>query len=131
MAKKLALGSLAVFVLWEVLDFVIHRVILKGAYATMSNLMRPEAEVKVGLLVFVVLVSAVVFTYVYAALVNPKSMANAVKYGLLLGIGMGIGMGYATYAVQPIPYSVALTWFLGTIVETTLAGVLLGMLVKD
>ncbi|RMI17452.1 MAG: hypothetical protein D6681_03330 [Calditrichaeota bacterium] len=131
MAKKLALGSLAVFVLWEVLDFVIHRVILKGAYATMSNLMRPEAEIKIGLLLVVTLISAVVFTYVYAALVNPKSMANAVKYGLLLGIGMGVGMGYATYAVQPIPYSVALTWFLGTIVETTLAGVLLGMLVKD
>jgi hypothetical protein len=42
-----------------------------------------------------------------------------------------MGMGYGTYSVMPIPYSLALGWFWGTVVETTLAGVLLGLIVKE
>jgi hypothetical protein len=52
-------------------------------------------------------------------------------YGLLFGVAMGIGMGYGTYAVMPIPYSMALTWFLGTVVEATVGGLLAGLIVRS
>ena len=35
-------------------------------------------------------------------------------------------MGYGTYSVMPIPYSMALTWFLGAVVEGAAAGLLVG-----
>jgi hypothetical protein len=131
MLKKVGLASLAVWVLWEVLDFVIHGVLLQSTYAAQPELWRPMEEMKMGLLYFTVLVSAVCFVYVYAQFISPKSMNTAVKYGLIYGIGIGIGMAYGTYSVQPIPYNLALTWFLGAIVQTTLGGVLLGVLVKN
>ena len=34
-------------------------------------------------------------------------------------------------AVMPIPYYMALTWFLGTLVETTLGGILTGLIIKE
>lgn len=131
MAKKLILGSLAVFIAWVVLDFIIHVVILGSAYAATAHLWRPEEEMKMGLMYIVNLISAVVFVYIYSAFVSNKSMNTAIKYGVIFGIGAGISMGYGSYSVMPIPYFMALTWFLGAVVETTVGGILLGIIVKD
>jgi len=38
-------------------------------------------------------------------------------------------MGYGTYSVMPIPYIMALVWFLGTLVEAVLGGLLAGLMV--
>jgi hypothetical protein len=71
------------------------------------------------------------FVSIYALYVAPKSIQRALTYGLLFGVAMGIGMGYGTYAVMPIPYSMALTWFLGTVVEATVGGLLAGLIVRS
>lgn len=131
MAKKMAIGTVAVFVLWEVLDFIGHGNLLMGLYAESASMWRPEGEMKMGLLALVVLISAATFTYVYVALISPKSMATAVKYGAVFGLGAATTFAYGHYAVQPVPYMLALGWFLLTLVEGAAAGVVLGFLVKD
>jgi hypothetical protein len=52
-------------------------------------------------------------------------------YGLLYGIAVGVGMGYGSYSMMPIPYSMALTWFLGTVLNGILGGLLLGAIIKN
>jgi len=47
------------------------------------------------------------------------------------GFGAGVAMGYGSYSVMPIPYHMALTWFLGTLAEALVAAVVVGLLVKD
>jgi hypothetical protein len=49
----------------------------------------------------------------------------------LYGVAVGVGMGYGSYSMMPIPYSMALTWFLGTVVEAVLGGFLLGAIIKN
>jgi len=56
---------------------------------------------------------------------NPRNLL------FLYGAGYGISMGYGSYSFMPIPYSLALIWFLGTVVELTIGGVLLGLIVKE
>ncbi len=128
--KKFLLAVLAVFVAWEILDFIIHTMILAQQYKDTASLWRPEGEMKMGLMVIVTLISSVAFCYLYDAFVKDKSMTNAVKFGLVFGIGTGIGMGYGTYSVQPITYMIAFTWFLGTVIESALAGLILGLILK-
>lgn len=50
MAKKIVLSIVVVFVGWGVLDFLIHEVLLKGAYEDTMQLWRPEAEMKMTLM---------------------------------------------------------------------------------
>ena len=40
-------------------------------------------------------------------------------------------MGYGSYVVMPIPYSMALTWFLGSLVEAVVAGLIVGFVSSD
>ena len=129
--KKPLIAVVAVFVAWSVLDFVLHQLILGSTYQETAALWRPMAEMKMGLMYLVVLISATCFVYIYSQFIAEKSVGTGIRYGLVFGIVTGISMGYGTYSVMPIPYILALSWFLGTVVESVVAGLLLGLIVKD
>jgi len=131
MKKKIFLAAIVVFVLWSVLDFIIHGLILKSAYASTASLWRPMAEMKMGLMYVTVFIAALAFSAIYGYLVAKKSSMAGLTYGLLYGIAVGVGMGYGSYSMMPIPYSMALTWFLGTVIEAVLGGILLGAIIKN
>jgi hypothetical protein len=130
MTKKILLAGVAVFIAWEILDFVIHGLILGPTYATLPGLFRPHAEMKVVLMAIVALIAAFTFAAAYAWFVNPKSLVTGLKYGLVIGFGGGVSMGYGSYSAMPIPYVMALGWFLGTWVEFAVAGAIVGAIEK-
>ena len=130
MLKRIILAILAIFVTWSVIDFIMHGLILSTAYHATAQLWRPMDEMNMGLIYLTVLVFSAVFVCIYALFFGKKGSWRAMIYGLLLGIGVGISFAYGTYAVMPIPYYMALTWFVGTIVETTLGGLLLGLIIR-
>ena len=130
MNKRILLSGLAVFMLWALLDFILHGLILRSAYTSTPSLWRPMAEMKMGLMYVTVFIAAMVFASLYGFVGN-KNLGTGLKFGLLYGIGVGVGMGYGTYSVMPIPYCMALTWFLGTVVEATLAGLLVGKIIRE
>jgi hypothetical protein len=43
---------------------------------------------------------------------------------------MSIGMAYGTYAMIAIPYSLALTWFIGGIIEYIIFGIALALVFR-
>lgn len=131
MAKKLAISTVAIYAAWFVLDYLFHGVMLQGTYEATASLWRPMEEMKGGVMALAGLITALAFSYVYITMLAQKSMGTAVKYGLVLGIGWGASFGYGSYAVMPIPYSLALAWFLITVVEMTAAGAILGLIARE
>lgn len=131
MIKRIMLGIVTVYVAWSVLDFIIHGVILRSSYEATTNLWRPMDEMKMGLMYLVRLISAGMFVSIYASFFKERTPATGLKYGLLFGIGVGAGIGYGTYSVMPIPYLMALVWFLGTIVEAAVGGILIGLIIPN
>jgi hypothetical protein len=123
MWKRFLLSVVVVFVLWSVLDFVIHGVILGSSYQATAQLWRPFAEMKLGLLRLVTLIIAAVFVAIYTLLINPKSVKTGTFYGLLMGLISGVSMGLGSYSFMPITIQIAAVWFLGSMVEMTLAGI--------
>jgi hypothetical protein len=73
------------------------------------------AEMKMGLMYVTTFIAALALACIYGWLVGSKSLQTGFKYGPLYGVAVGVEMGYGTYSVMPIPYSMALTWFLGTV----------------
>jgi hypothetical protein len=131
MGKRVLLGGIAVFVAWAVIDFLVHAVVLKGLYEATASLWRPMAEMKMGVMYVASFIASLCFAAVYGFLIRPKSLAVALKYGLIFGVGGGVAMGYGTYSVMPIPYAMAFGWFVGTVVDAVAGGLLLGLIVKD
>lgn len=130
MNKRIVLAVVAVFVLWQALDYVIHDLILMKSYEATANLWRPMGEMKMGLMFLVGAVVATAFVCLYAWLIRDKSVATGLSYGLIFGVAAGVSMGIGTYCVMPIPILMAVVWCVGTLVETAAGGVLVGWIVK-
>ena len=128
--KKIIISVVAVFVAWSILDYVIHGVILQSAYAATPQLWRPMNEMKMNVMHVAVLIASFAFAWIYARFIGNKSIATGLKYGLWYGLGAGVSMGYGTYSVMPIPYTMAITWFLGSIFEGAAAGLIVAGIVK-
>ena len=128
--KRVILAVFAVFIAWQVLDFVIHGLVLMKTYQETASLWRPMNEMKFGLMRLVGLVAATTFVVIYAGFIHERSVATGLKYGLIFGVGAGVSMGLGTYSVMPIPMVVAVGWLLGTIIETAVGGLLAGWIVK-
>jgi hypothetical protein len=88
------------------------------------------AEMKTGLMYVTVLVAAAAFVFIYARFITNKGVKTAVLYGLVYGIGAGVPMGYGSYSVMPIPYVMAFVWFLGSVVEATIGGLVAGLIIN-
>jgi len=130
MVKRIVIAIVVVFVAWAVLDMVVHGGILRKTYEETSNLWRPMAEMKIGLMYLVTFVCAVSFVLAYALWVRPKSVARGLGFGLLWGIASGASMGFGSYSVMPIPIFMAVMWFTGMAAEMVVAGLVVGVIVK-
>lgn len=130
MMKRGILAVIAIFVVWAVLDFVIHGVLLRPLYETTADLWRPMEQMNAGLIYLVTLVSAACFVAIYSILIAEKCGRKGLIFGLLFGLATGVSMGFGTYAVMPIPFVMALTWFFGTVVEAVAAGLIVGAIMN-
>lgn len=131
MIKRIIFAVIAVFAAWSVLDFIIHGKLLMPTYEETKHLWRPMSEMKEWILHLVSVIAAVCVVLIYALFFKTKNIKNGLIYGLLLGIAWGISMGYGTYAYTPIPYFLAQAWFWATVVELTVAGLIVGLIVKE
>jgi hypothetical protein len=130
MLKKYLLSVVIVFLVWSVIDFVVHGVILASAYQATAAIWRPMAEMKIGLMYLSTFLATAAFCAIYMLLVNPKSLKAGVIYGLLVGLLVGVPMAIGTYSVMPITVQIAAGWFGGMLVEMVFGGLCLGMMSK-
>ena len=131
MLKKTIVSALAVFVAFSALDFLIHGLILKSSYEATASLWRPVAEMKMGVMHVAVLIASFAFVSIYARLLPRRGIGSGLEYGLWFGLATGVSMGYGTYSVMPIPYHMALTWFLGSLAQGAVGGVITGWIIRD
>ncbi len=131
MVKRIIIAVVAVFATLAILDYIIHVIILSSSYEATAHLWRGPEEMNLWAMNLSTLVFSIIFVYIYARFFAKKGMDTGVIYGLLFGLAMGTSMGIGSYSVMPIPCNMALTWFLGCIVEITLAGLWLGLIVKE
>ena len=114
--KRFFLAVAAVFVVHEVLGFIIHQVLMAPFYQETYSLWRMPEEINLGLIYLVAVIWSLLFTYIFTKGYEGKGPMEGIRYGLLVGLLISVPMAFATYAVQPITLSMAMAWFVyGTI----------------
>jgi hypothetical protein len=126
MNKKVWLGFIAAFVTLEVLDFIIHGVILASAYSSLT-VWRTDMASKMWIVHVVTLIGAFFFALIFSKGYENKGIAEGIRYGLYIGVWMSTGMAYGTYSMIAIPYSLALEWFIFGVIEYIIAGIVLAL----
>jgi len=130
MIRRGLLAVVLIFIVWSALDFILHGVLLTDAYEATANLWRPMEEMKMTTMYATTLVFVICFVAIYGYLITPKSFRSGVLYGALFGLAIGVSMGFGSYSYMPITLTLAWSWFLGSLVEATVAGAIIGAVVK-
>jgi hypothetical protein len=125
MSKKGWIGFVVVFVVMEIVMFLIHGVILGSTYEAIKDKFRPDMESFMWIYHVLALIGAFFFTLIFSKGYEGKGAMEGVRYGLYIGIWMGAGMAYGSYSMIDIPYSLALQWFIYGIIEYIIYGVIL------
>lgn len=131
MGKKVAIGGVAVLVFWVAQNYLVHHHLLGGLYEGTKSLWRAPEDVRFGVYMAVTVLSAFTFAFAYAKFVTAKSVATGLQFGLVLGLGFGALDAYIDFAFMPVPYLLALGWFVSYVIGWTVSGLILGKLIKD
>ncbi len=124
MNKKFWLSFVVTYIVYEILEFIIHNVLLKSTYTSdaMMKILRPQADIKVWLLFVVGLFFIFFFCWIFVKGNEGKGLMEGVRYGSYIGLMVIVPMAFATYATQPIPFGLALQWFIYGIIEIIIIG---------
>ena len=125
--KKLLIGFVAVFLTLEVLDALIHGVILMSTYMAMQSVWRADMMAKMWVLHVVKLITAFFFVVIFSKGYENKGIMEGIRYGFYVGMIVASGFGLGTYASFPIPHALALHWFVLTLIEYVIAGVVVAL----
>ncbi len=127
MKKQIIIGWIAIYVLLSVLDMIVHGMILSGAYTTMANVWRPDMMEKMWIIWLVRAITTFFIVFIFAKGYEGKGWMEGLRYGVYIGLLMATPYAYGSYASYPVPYAVAVQWFIYAFVEYVLAGIMLGV----
>lgn len=128
MKKKLLIGFVIVYVLFAALDWVVNNVLLMPLYASVSHLFRPNEEMKLWVIFVSYIFLAFFFTLIFSKGYEGKGVMEGVRYGFYVALMMVLPYNYMSFAVMPIPYSLAFQGFLYGTVEMVICGIALALI---
>lgn len=132
--KKFMVASGVVFLIFIVLDFLIHGVILNGLYEQTASLWRPPEDIqRMSWIMWVTdAFMAVLFVWLFSKGLEADKPypLQGVRFGFALGLLFSIPMGFGLYAILPIPFALAFGWFAGGLAEFVIAGLAAGLVCR-
>ena len=122
--KTFWIGFVVIYVVWQVISFLVHDMLLQPHYATLGDVFRPEGEMAdMGWLMYV---SSALFLYLFCQIFiggyEGKGIGEGVRFGLLVGLFISIPMAINQYAVYPITPAIAVWWFVTSVVSWVIVG---------
>ena len=131
--KRWLIAGIVVFVVHQILSFLIHSVILMDSYQATAHLWRPMEEMNqlmwfmwIGDLLWCFLL-----VYIFSKGYESKGWTEGLRFGLIIGLFLGLPMSLGSYAVQPIPFSLALNWFIFSVIQITIDGIVTSLIYKQ
>jgi hypothetical protein len=133
--KKLALATVAAYIVLMLTNYLIHSVLLMSDYAAIPDSHRNPAGIMhrfwamlIGQFFF-----AVMFTYIYSRGAERKPwLAQGFRYGIIMTFMTVVPYSLSEYVVYIVPYQLAIKWMvLGGIQLIILGMVVAGICQKE
>ncbi len=121
-SKRFILASIAVFILIQAIDWLVHGVIMSGWYSEIAGLWRSDMMDLMWVMVLGSLFFSFMFVLIFIKGYEGKGIMEGIRYGLYVGLLIMVSGSLGQYAMYPIPLAMALAWLAYGIIEMTAAG---------
>jgi hypothetical protein len=128
--KRYLAATLAVFVVSVALGYLVNGVLLQSTYASIHGVWRPDILSKMWINAVNDFILSFVFVYLFVKGYEGRGIMEGVRFGLLMGLIFAVPAAYGAYVIIPIPYYLALEWFLYGMAQTVIIGIVAAAIYK-
>ncbi|MFC1500879.1 hypothetical protein ACFL58_00300 [Elusimicrobiota bacterium] len=128
--KKLVIAAVAVFFVYEFVDFTVHSLILAPTYMKMQNIWRADMMQKMWIMYITALVFSFTFVYIFAKGYEGKGIIEGVRFGAIISLLMLLPGIFNQYVIYPVSYKLALTWFVFGVAQFVICGIVASLIYK-
>ena len=132
--KKFWITLVVVFVVMEVLSYLIHGVMLAETYAAepLKSIFRSEEEMggMMWIMFLMDLVWVYFFCFFFAKGYENKGIGEGLRYGLYIGLFTQLTFAYWSYTMYPLTYGIVLQWFIYGMIVCLILGVVASLTYK-
>lgn len=131
-SKRFVTAFIVIFVVLELTNYLIHGVILSSTYASegVKELFRPDMMSNMWIIWVTDIIWSFFFVFFFVKGYENKGIMEGLRYGFYMGIFFAMVSAYQTYAMYPIPYSLAFEWFIYGLIQFIILGYIVAMIYK-
>ena len=128
--KRFLLAVLVFFIVFQLIDFVTHSIILSDTYETLQHLWRTDMTNYMWVYYVSSVVLSFLFVYIFTRGYQGRGWMEGLRYGILIGLLMqGVGM-LNQYFVYPIPTGLLVQWIIYGLVNYMICGIFVSLIYK-
>jgi len=128
--KRFLLAVLAVFVVFELMDFVIHTYILNEAYESLMHIWRPDMTQYMWVMYITALFWSFIFVYIFTRGYEGKGWIEGLRYGLVIGLLIQVVGVFNQWVIYPLPIWLVIQWLIFGLIEFMICGIVASLIYK-
>ena len=128
--KRFFTAGIAIFFANQLTDPIIHSFILGKTYETLSPVWRPDMMEKMWIMVLASVAFAFLFTFIFIRGYKGTGAMEGFRFGVLIGLLMSGIAVLQQYVIYPVPFYLAIIWFVCGMMQYVLYGMLAALIYK-
>ncbi|HOT46060.1 MAG TPA: hypothetical protein PLM53_15515 [Spirochaetota bacterium] len=122
--KRFIIASIAVFIMIEAIDWLVHGLLLAKWYQDIKGLWRTEMMDLMWVMVLGSLFFSFMFVFIFTKGYEARGVVEGARYGLFIGLLINVSGVLGQYAMYPIPFGLAAIWLAYGMIEMVIAGMI-------
>jgi putative effector of murein hydrolase LrgA (UPF0299 family) len=133
MSKKFWIAFPVSFVLFYLLELVLHVGILSGFYAANPEgfLSEEAMQSRIWCMVVGMIILTFLWTYFFSRFASEKTVGKGIQHGISYMLFLFVPTGFINYAVMTVSGWAFFWWAVGGIVEGAIVGAVMGAIMKE
>jgi len=116
---------------FEILNTIIHGPLLGSIYESTQSVWRPDMMDKMWIIHVTTVIFSFLFVYIFTKGYENKGIVEGLRFGLIIGLLMNVVGMFNQYAVYPIPFNLAIQWFIYGIIQYVVIGAVAASIYRE
>ena len=128
--KRFIIASIVIFVAILLLDMLEHGVVLMRAYEETTSLWRENMNTLMWIMWLGNIVFSFLFVFIFIKGYENKGISEGIRFGIIIGLLINVAGIFSQYVIYPLPFLMALQWFVYGMIRFVIYGVLTALIYK-
>ncbi len=128
--KRYIIASIVIFIVMQLIGYLIHNVLLMPDYMALSALWRPEMMSLMWIMWLTGLLFSFVFVYIFIKGYERRGIVEGIRYGLIIAFFMTATSVFGQYVIYPLPLALVLKWLVFGFIELIIYGIIAALIYK-